>query len=178
MYLKHIYTSTNYFLNYFPIIFLKVENLKVKISKSILEVHFIFRVQQYIRISARQNISRSIHNLWSNDLMVRAQVYQTRCPRLKAIWWLKTCVSLSSFKGQLNEQQGFLEIWWLKISLDCDSVAFRQLNCIHKVVHWHKSALKRDYNFFWLSILETGFLQIALRGRGIENFAGWMFCIG
>ena len=46
------------------------------ISKSILEVYFIFRAQKYIwsrysSISLGQNTNISLHNLWSNDLVVR-----------------------------------------------------------------------------------------------------------
>ena len=67
--------------------------------------------------------------------MVRTQVYQTKDPWFKTIWWLKKCVSLSSFKAQSNEYQGFLEVWWLKVSPHCDSAAYRQLNSIPKVVH-------------------------------------------
>ena len=68
--------------------------------------------------------------------MVMAQVYQTKDSRFKTIWWLKNCLSLSSFKGQSNEYQGFLGAWWLKVSPHCDSAAYRQLNSIHKVVYW------------------------------------------
>ena len=67
--------------------------------------------------------------------MVRAQVYQTKDPRFKTIMWLKNCLSLSFFKGQSNEYQGFLGAWWLKVSPHCDSAATSQLNSIHKVVH-------------------------------------------
>ena len=56
--------------------------------------------------------------------MVRAQVYQTKDPRFKTIWWLKNCLSLSSFKGQYNEYQGLLGAWWLKVSPHCDSAAY------------------------------------------------------
>ena len=48
------------------------------------------------------------------------------------------CLVLSSFKGQSSEYQGFLGMWWLKVSPHCDSAAFRQSNSIHKVVHWDK----------------------------------------
>ena len=58
--------------------------------------------------------------------MVRVQV--------KTIWWLKNCLSLSSFKGQSNEYQ-FLGAWLLKVSPHSDSAAYRQLNYIHKVVY-------------------------------------------
>ena len=46
-------------------------------------------------------------------------------PRFKTIGWLKNCLRLSSVKGQSNEYQGFLGIWWLKvISPHCDAAAF------------------------------------------------------
>ena len=67
--------------------------------------------------------------------MVRVQVYQTKDPRFKTKWRLKNCLSLSSFKSQSNEYQGFLGAWWLKVSPHCDSAAYRQLNSVHKVVH-------------------------------------------
>ena len=56
-------------------------------------------------------------------------------PRFKTIRWLKNCLQLSSFKGQSNEYQGFLGTWWLKVSHHSDSVTYKQLNYIHKVVH-------------------------------------------
>ena len=54
---------------------------KQNMSKSILEVYFIFRVQQYTfevssSNSTGQNNSRSLHNLWSNGLVVMVEVYQ------------------------------------------------------------------------------------------------------
>ena len=70
--------------------------------------------------------------------MVRVQVYQTKDPRFKSIWWLKNYFSLSSFKGQSNEYQGFLGASWLKVSPHCDSAAYKQLISIHKVVHQDK----------------------------------------
>ena len=115
-------------------------------SKSILEVSTEVYLK-YSSISARQNTSRGIYNLWSNDLVVRVQVYQTVGPRFKTMRWLKNCISLSSFKGQSNEYQGFLGTWWLKITRYCDSAAFRQLNSIQEVVHWDKRTLM-DHDFF------------------------------
>ena len=47
----------------------------------------------------------------------------------------KKLPQISSFKGQSSEYQGFLQTWWLKVSPHSDSVAYRQLNYIHKVVH-------------------------------------------
>ena len=63
---------------------------------------------------------------------------------VKTINGLKNSISLSSFEGQSNKYQGFLGTWWLKVSPHCDSAAFRQLNSIHKMVHWDKWTLKRD----------------------------------
>ena len=76
----------------------------------------------------------SLHNLWSNGLVVRVQVHQTKDARFKTIRWLKNCLNLSSFTVQSNEYQGFLGTWWLKVSLRCDS-APGKLSSIHKVVH-------------------------------------------
>ena len=130
--------------------------MEVKISP---KVYVIFRVQ-YSSISAGENTNRTLHNLWRNGLVVRIQVYQTKDPRFKTIRWLKNCLCISSFKGQSNEYQGFLETWWLKVSPHCGSAVYRQLNSIHKVVHWDKWTLKRDYDFFvkytW-SILQVYF---------------------
>ena len=60
----------------------------------------------------------------------------------------KILPQLSSFKGQSNEYQGFLGTWWLKVSPHSDSVFYRQLNYIHKVLHWDKGTLKRGHDFF------------------------------
>ena len=89
----------------------------------------------YSSISAGQNTNRTLRNLWRNGVVFRVQVYQTKDPRFKCIRWLKSCLSLSSFKGQSNEYHRFLGTWWLKVSPCCDSAAYRQLNSIHKVVH-------------------------------------------
>ena len=67
--------------------------------------------------------------------MVRKQVYQTKDPKFKTIWWMINCLILSSFKGQSYEYQGLLRAWWLKVSPHSDSAASRQLKSIHKVVH-------------------------------------------
>ena len=80
--------------------------------------------------------------------MVRAQVYQTKDPRFKTIRWLKNCLSISSFKSQSNEYRQSLGTWWLKVSPHCDSAVYRQLNSIHKVVHWGKWTLKMGPWFF------------------------------
>ena len=79
----------------------------------------------YSYISARENTSRSLHNLWSNRIVDRVQVYQTRGPRFKTIKWLKNCSRLSFFQGQPNNYQEFLGTFWLKLSPHCDSAAFR-----------------------------------------------------
>ena len=55
--------------------------------------------------------------------MVRVQVYQTKNPRFKTIWWLKNCLNRSSFKGHSNEYQKFVGAWWLKVSPHCNSAA-------------------------------------------------------
>ena len=52
-------------------------------------------------MSAGQNISRSIHNLWSNSPVVRAQVYQTIVTRLKTLRWPKNYISLSPVRVNL-----------------------------------------------------------------------------
>ena len=63
----------------------------------------------------------------------------------KTVKWLKNYTSLSPFKSEFNEYQGFLETWWLKISPHCDSEAFRQLSSIHIVVYWNKWILKKGH---------------------------------
>ena len=86
-------------------------------------------------MSAGENTHRSLHNLWSNGLVVKAQVYQTKDPRFKSIRWLENRHSISSFKAQSNDYQGFLGTCCLKVSSHCDSAVYRQLNSIQKVVH-------------------------------------------
>ena len=68
-------------------------------------------------ISIGKNTNKILQDLWSNGLMVRAQVYLTKDLRFKTIKWLKNCLSLSSFKGQSNECQGFLGDSVVKSSL-------------------------------------------------------------
>ena len=106
----------NYFLNYFCI---KLDTLEVTFSKSVPKGYFIVRVYpevylKYTSISTRQNACKGyIHNLWSNGLVIRGQVYQTRI--FQFFWkWLKNCISLLSFEAQSNEYQRFLGTWWLK----------------------------------------------------------------
>ena len=74
------------------------------ISKSIFEVYFIFRVQMYIWSIAQfqqDKTNKSLHNLWSNGLVVRMQVYQIKDPRFKTIRWLKNCLSFHPSKVNL-----------------------------------------------------------------------------
>ena len=51
-------------------------------------------------------------------------------------------------------------IWWLKVSLHCDSAAFRQLNSIHKVVHWDKWTLKKSIIFCKVYLKYTSDIQL------------------
>ena len=110
----------NHFLHFFPIVFRKLQTLKSKHAQKyswcIFHIHCTEVYLKHISNSAGQNTSTSLHNLWSNGLVVRVQVYQTKDPRLKTTRWLKNCLSLSSFKGQSNEYQRFLGNWWLKVS--------------------------------------------------------------
>ena len=74
------------------------------ISKSILEVYFTFTVQNYIWSIAQfqqDKTNKSLHNLWSNGLVVRVQVYLTKDPRFKTIRWLKNCLSFHPSKVNL-----------------------------------------------------------------------------
>ena len=74
------------------------------ISKSILEVYFTFTVQNYIWSIAQfqqDKTNKSLHNLWSNGLVVRVQVYLTKDPRFKTIRWLKNCLSFHPSKVYL-----------------------------------------------------------------------------
>ena len=60
--------------------FITLQTLEIKISpkvylkytSSYLEYRSIF---EYSSISAGENTNRSLHDLWSNGLVVRAQVY-------------------------------------------------------------------------------------------------------
>ena len=74
------------------------------ISKIILEVYFTFTVQNYIWSIAQfqqDKTNKSLHNLWSNGLVVRVQVYLTKDPRFKTIRWLKNCLSFHPSKVNL-----------------------------------------------------------------------------
>ena len=84
--------ETNKFKLFFSVATFRNQN----ISKSILEVYFIFRVQKYIWSIAQfqqDKTSKSLHNLWNNGLVVRVQVYLTKDSRFKTIRWLKNCLS-------------------------------------------------------------------------------------
>ena len=114
------------------------------ISKSTLEVYFIFRIYtevylKYSYISAGQNTNKSLHNLWNNGLVVRVQIYQTKDPRFKTISWLKNYFSFHPSNINLMNTK---DSWGLgvksKSSHHSESVACRQLNYMHKMVHWDK----------------------------------------
>ena len=96
------------------------------ISKSILEVYFIFRVQKYIQsistISAGQNTNISLYKLWSNGLVVRVQVYQTKDSRFKN-HTVAEKLPQPFILLQSNDYQGFQGTCWLKVSSHCDSAA-------------------------------------------------------
>ena len=126
-------------LNYFSV----SQTLEIKISPKVylkytsyLE-YFILLYLEYSSISAGQNTNKSLHNLWSNGLAVRVLVYQTKDPRFKTIRWLKAA-SAFIIQRSIYEYQEFLGTWWLKVSPDSDSVVYRQMNYIHKVVHRDK----------------------------------------
>ena len=148
-------------------------------SYSILGVYFLFRTifaevyLQYSSMSAGQNNSKSSHNLWSKGLVVRVQIYQTKDSRFKTIRWLKNCLSLSPFKDQSNEYQGFLGAWWLKKVLTVTS--FTKLNSIHEVVHWDKWTLKKVHEFFvkysWSILLKYSWSMLKGAATGMRYFA-------
>ena len=70
-------------------------------SKSILEVQkYIWSIHS--SISAGQNTHKSLQNLWSNGLVNRVQVYQTKDPRFKTIRWLKNWLSFHPSKVNLR----------------------------------------------------------------------------
>ena len=74
------------------------------ISKSILEVYFTFTVQNYIWSIAQfqqDKTNKSLHNLWSNGLLVRVEVYQSKDPRFKIIRWVKNRLSFHPSKVNL-----------------------------------------------------------------------------
>ena len=74
------------------------------ISKSILEVYFTFAVQNYIWSIAQfqqDKTNKSLHNLWSNGLLVRVEVYQSKDPRFKIIRWVKNRLSFHPSKVNL-----------------------------------------------------------------------------
>ena len=75
------------------------------ISKSILEVCFIFRVQKYIWSIAQFQQDKILIKVYiiygGNGLVVSVQVYQTKDPRFKTIRWLKNCLSFHPSKVNL-----------------------------------------------------------------------------
>ena len=74
------------------------------ISKSILEVYFTFTVQNYIWSIAQfqqDKTNKSLYNLWSNGLLVRVEVYQSKDPRFKIIRWVKNRLSFHPSKVNL-----------------------------------------------------------------------------
>ena len=116
------YIFETYNLNYFSI-FHKVTNFgRQNISKSILEVYFIFRIWNIAQSQQGKNTNKSLHNLWSSGLLVRMQVSQK---------------TVSVFHPSKVNIMSYKDSWWLKVSLRCDSAAYRQLNFIYKVVHWN-----------------------------------------
>ena len=92
-------------------LFFNVKNFgNQSISKSILEVYFIYSTEVYLKyssISAGQNTNKSLHNLWSNSLVVRLQVYQTKDSRFKTILWLKNRLSFHPSKVNLMNIKDF-----------------------------------------------------------------------
>ena len=107
------------------------------ISKSILEVYFIFRVQKHIWSIAQfqhDKTNKSLHNF-----AAIAQWLGCRSTKPKTSFILKRSV---------YEYQEFLGTWCLKVSPHSDSVAYRQMKYIHKVVHQDKWTLKMGHNFF------------------------------
>ena len=90
------------FFNYFH----NVPNFASQnISKSILEVYFIFRVQKYIWSIAQFQQDKILIKVYiiygGNGLVVSVQVYQTKDPRFKTIRWLKNCLSFHPSKVNL-----------------------------------------------------------------------------
>ena len=115
-----------------------------------LEVYFIYRVQKYIWNIAQfqqDKTNKSLYNLWSNGLVVRVQAYQTKDPRFKTIRRLKNYLNFHPSKVNLwlSRIPGDLVV---KVSPHSDSVAYRQMNYIHKLVHQDKWTLKMGHYFF------------------------------
>ena len=82
-------TSTNHFLDYFPIIFIKLQTLEVKISSKPTCSILIFQAQKFIwsivQFQLDKILVEILQNLWATGLMVRVQVYQTRYSSFKII---------------------------------------------------------------------------------------------
>ena len=94
----NVATNLNYFFS--------VTNFgNQNISKSILEVYFIFRVQKYIWSIAQFQQDKILIKVYiiygGNGLVVSVQVYQTKDPRFKTIRWLKNCLSFHPSKVNL-----------------------------------------------------------------------------
>ena len=109
VYLKYNITKflmdSVYFLIYLKHYFSLPQTWEIKIS---LKVYLsIFHIQsaevclKYSSISAGQNTNKSLHNLWSNGLVFRVQVYQPKDLRFKIIRWLKICLSFHPSKVNL-----------------------------------------------------------------------------
>ena len=92
--------------------FLMFEALEVKLSPKVYLTYALYLKYRiylnYSSMSAGQNTSRNIHILWSNGLVVRAQVYQTTVTRFKTLRLPKIYISLSWCKSQSNKYQEFL----------------------------------------------------------------------
>ena len=136
-------------LNNFPIIFVKLQTLGVKISPKVYLKYTLYLCVclKCNSITVGQNTSRCIHNLW-NSIVVWAQVYQNQRSLIQNHGVAKNCICLSSFKGQSNKYERFLGTPRLKVSPHCDSAALRQLNSTHKEVNWEKGTVKKSQNYF------------------------------
>ena len=101
------------------------QTLEIKISPKLYWKYTSYL--EYGSIFAGQNTNKRLHSLWSNGLVVRVQVYQTKNPRFKTIRWLKNYLSFHSLKVCL---MNIKDSWGL--GPHSDSVTYRQLNYIHK----------------------------------------------
>lgn len=160
---SRVIKSYTNFLNHFPIIFVKLKILEVKISP---KVYFKYTLYLYVcfkcnSITVGQNTSISICNLWNNSIVVGVQVYKTRGPFIQNHGVAKNCISLSSSKGQSNNYQRSLGTQRLKVSPHWDSAALRLLNSTHKETDWEKGTLKKSQNYF-VNYTWTVFLKLEL----------------
>ena len=107
---------------------------------------------KYSSTSAGQNTNKSLHNLWSNGLVVKVQVYQTKDTRFKTIRCLKNCLSFHTSKVNLwiSRIPGNLVV---KSKSSKWLYCLQQMNYIHKVFHRDKWTLKRGHDFFLYSTL-------------------------